>query len=249
MKKVTILFALLLFAVSQGAFAQKTITGKVINADDGFGMVGVSVVVKGTLIGTTTDNDGNFTLKVPLYATLVVSFTGFKPVELPLSDQIRFDVTLERDVFILDAVVVTARKKVEIIDNVVVTSFGIERDKTSLPHAVQQMSNAEIIKTGHTDIMSIIRDKAPSSVFFNEDAQGAGPKMATIIFRGQKSFTRPSEVLYVIDGIPMGVGGDILSQLNYNDIESVTILKSANAAMLYGSQGANGAIVITMKKR
>ena len=248
MNKITTLFALLLFAVSQGAIAQKTITGKVINSDDGLGMIGVTVVVKGTLIGTTTDNDGNFTLKVPLHATLVTSFVGFKTVELPVENQTQFDVTLERDVFTLDNIVVTVRKKVELIDNVVVTSFGIERDKTSLPYAIQQISNAEITKTGYTDITNVLKDKLPSSVSFTEDARGAGPKMAQIILRGQKSFTNPSLVLYVLDGVPMGIDSNILSTLNHDDIENVTILKSANAAILYGSQGANGAIVITLKK-
>ena len=255
MKKVTILFALLLFAVSQGAFAQKTITGKVINADDELGMVGVPIVVKGTLIGTTTDSDGNFTLKVPLYATLVVSFVGFKPVEMPVGDQTQFDVTLERDFFILDAVVVTARKKVEIIDNVVVTSFGIERDKKTLTTSIQMISGAELSRASDPNFMTALTGKVAG---VNAVSDGNRTLMTTI--RGIKSFYFGAQSpLFVVDGVPIatprsGGGGyvdisEIVDMINIENIESITVLKSANAAILYGSQGVNGVILITTKKR
>ena len=102
MRKITILLALLIFTVSQGAFAQKTITGKVISSEDGLGMVGVPVVVKGTTIGTATDIDGAFSLNVPADAvTLVVSFIGMKSVELPIGTQTNFEITMTPDVLTL----------------------------------------------------------------------------------------------------------------------------------------------------
>jgi hypothetical protein len=109
MRKITTLLALLLFAVTQGAFAQKTITGKVISSEDELGMPGVPVVVKGTTVGTATDIDGNFTLSVPNdAATIVVSYMGYKTVELPVGTQTRFDITLDPDAIALGDVVVTA---------------------------------------------------------------------------------------------------------------------------------------------
>ena len=107
MKKIATLLALLLVAISQGAFAQRTITGKVINAEDGLGMPGVPVLVKGTTTGTATDFDGNFSLNVPNDAIIVVSFMGFKTVELPVGTQTLFDITLQPDAIAFGDVVVT----------------------------------------------------------------------------------------------------------------------------------------------
>ena len=95
------LFALLLFAISQGAFAQKTITGKVMNAEDGLGMNGVFVVVKGTSTGVVTNSDGNFTMNVPNDATIVVAYTGFRSVEISVGAQTQFEIRLQPDVRVM----------------------------------------------------------------------------------------------------------------------------------------------------
>jgi len=246
MRKITILLALLLFAVSQGAFAQKTITGKVISSEDGLGMVGVPVVVKGTTIGTATDIDGAFTLNVPADATtIVVSFIGFKTVELPLGTQTSFEVTMTPDVLTLGDVVVTA--------------LGIQRDKKTLTYASQQVSGAEMMKAKDINFMNSLSGKT-AGLEIKKAASGAGGSTRTVL-RGSKSLSGLSEPLYVIDGVPMvnrkgsqagmwgGVDeGDGLSQLNPEDIESVSVLKGSNAAVLYGSQGANGVVMITTKK-
>ena len=132
MRKITTLLALLLLAVSQGAFAQRTITGKVISAEDDLGMPGVPVVVKGTTVGTATDIDGNFTLNVPNGATIVVSFMGYRTIELPVGNQTQFNVTLQPDAIALGDVVVTA--------------LGIQREAKTLTYSAQQVSGAEMMK-------------------------------------------------------------------------------------------------------
>ena len=108
MKKIIIILVILLFAALQGALAQRTITGKVINEEDGLGINGVSVVVKGTTVGTVTGSDGNFTLTVPNDAIIVISFVGFRTVEIPALNQTQFNITLQPDIHALGDVTVTA---------------------------------------------------------------------------------------------------------------------------------------------
>jgi len=245
MRKITTLLALLLFVVSQGAFAQRSITGQVISGEDGLGMPGVTVLVKGTTTGTSTDINGNFSLNVPNDATIVVSFMGFKPIEQSVVNQTRFNFTLEPDVLTLGDVVVTA--------------LGIQRETKTLTYSAQQVSGEEMLKAKDMNFMGALSGRA-AGVEINQTASGAGGSTRAVL-RGAKSLTGVSTPLYVIDGVPMvnrsggSVGlwggtdqGDGLSALNPDDIESISVLKGANAAVLYGSQGANGVILITTKK-
>jgi len=245
MRKITTLLALLLFVVSQGAFAQRTITGTVISNEDGLGMPGVTVLVKGTTVGTSTDINGNFSLNVPNDATIVVSFMGFKTIEQPVGNQTRFNFTLEPDVLTLGDVVVTA--------------LGIQRETKTLTYSAQQISGEEMMQARDINFMGALQGKA-AGLNIQTTSAGAGGS-SRVILRGAKSFNSASTPLYVIDGVPLrsqggssGSGwstydvGDALSQMNPEDIESISVLKGANAAMLYGSQGANGVIMITTKK-
>ena len=257
MKKIITLLALLLFAVSQSALAQKTITGKVINAEDGLGMPGVSIVVKGTTIGMSTTGNGNFVLNVPDDAIIVVSFMGFKTVEIPVGNQTRFDVILQPDARVLDDVVVTAVRAIP-PERAVITAMGIVRDKNTLTTSIQSISGDELIRAGDLDPIAAMDGKI-AGVSVSRSNSGAGPaEMLNIIIRGQKSFYGSNRPMIVLDGVPIinriEVSGgipvaDFLSQLNPNDIESITVLKSANGAILYGSDGANGVIIITLKKQ
>jgi len=255
MKKNTALFVLLLFAVSQGAFAQRTIIGKVTNSEDGLGMPGVSVVVKGTTTGMATDAVGNFSLIVPNNsAIIVVSFMGFKSVEILVGTQTWFDITLMPDAQVLGDVIVEARRipppeKVEI-------GLGIQRDPKTLTTSIQSISGDELRRAGDSNFLSALNGKI-AGVEIKKANSGPGGSTLITAIRGEKSFSLPSNVLIVLDGVPMTnkrVGdprfdtGDGLSQLNPDDVENVTVLKSANAAILYGSAGANGAILITTKK-
>lgn len=228
MRKITILLAFLLFAVSQGAFAQKTITGKVTSSEDGLGMVGVPVVVKGTTIGTATDIDGAFTLSVPDNArTLVVSFIGYKTVELPIGTQTTFNVTMAPDVLALGDVVVTA--------------LGISRQAKALTYATQSVSTEQLAEARTVNpINSLSGRVAGLSITIASQGVGASSK---VLLRGNRSIAGSSEPLYVIDGVPMGG----ISNLSPDDIVSISVMKGANAAALYGSRANNGAIIVTTK--
>ena len=240
MKKVITLFAVLLFAVSQGTFAQRTITGKVISEENGLGMPGVYVVVKGTTIGAATDIDGNFTLNVPNDATLQMSYIGYKTIEMVVENQTRFDIMLQIDTNVLGDVVVSAARAIP-PERAVVTSMGIVRDKISLTYSTQSILGGELVVIPPSS-------SDPGNYMIGLNGKIAGVNVMNggyVQIRGQKSFNYPSLSLYVVDGVPMG---NDIPQINPEDIENVTVLKSANAAILYGSQGANGAVLITMKK-
>ena len=253
MKKIITSLALLLFAVSQSVLAQRTITGKAISAEDGLPMPGVYVSVKETAATTITNTAGNFSITVPNNrATIVVSFVGFKTVEIPVGNNTQFTITLQPDPIALGDVVVSARRNNE--PEKVVTVFGIERNINSLPYAVYQVSGDELTKFGTSSFQSILANKVPT-LSVRKMGQGAG---ATEVISGRLGIIN----LYVIDGVPfeiirrrdsfgmnMEIDDSILSSINIHDIETVTVLMSSNAAMLYGSAGAHGAIVITLKKQ
>ena len=245
MKRITILLILLLIAVSQGAFAQRTITGKVIDAEEGLSLPEVSVIIKGTNTGAATDIDGNFSMDVPDDATIVVSFIGYKSVEFPVGTQTQFEITLESDIFALDAFVVTA--------------LGIERDKKTLPYSLQTISGEEMMKASDINFMTALTGRV-AGLEINQTHGGAGGS-TRVSLRGAKTFDGSASPLYVIDGVPMvnrtrsqagqwagNDEGDGLTAINPDDIENVSVLKGVNAAILYGSQGANGVVLITTKR-
>ena len=244
MRKITILLALLLFAVSQGAFAQRTITGTVISSEDGLGMPGVPVVVKGTTVGTATDINGNFTLNVPNDATIVVSFMGFKTIELSVGNQTRINVTLEPDVLTLGDVVVTA--------------LGIAKEKKALGYAVSEVKGAELTQAREVNVANFLVGKV-AGLNVNQVSGGAGAS-TNVQIRGMSSISQSNQPLYVIDGIPMsnetstgtGTGvmidrGDNIGNINSDNIESISVLKGAAASALYGSRAKAGVVVITTK--
>ena len=251
MKKVTTLLAVLLLTVSQGAYAQKTITGKVINAEDGLGMAGVSVVVKGTTTGIPTNSNGNFVLSVPNDAIIIVSFIGFKTVEIPIGNKTRFDITLQPDARVLDNVIVTARVAPP---ERVVTVMG-ERDKKTLTTSIQTISGAELNRAGDPNFMNAMNGRvAGVQVSSNQNTT----VMAT--FRGIKSWTHGAQSpLFIIDGVPIGrasSGGgmyvditSIIDSINPEDIEDITIIRGQTGVQRYGSDAVNGVILITMKKK
>lgn len=228
MRKITILLAFLLFAGLQGAFAQKNITGKVTSIEDGLGMVGVPVVVKGTTIGTATDIDGNFKLSVPNDAvTLVISFIGMKAVELPIGNQTVFNVELAPDI--------------RALEDVVVTAFGISRQSKALTYAAQNVTTGALAQARDLNIVTGLSGRiAGLSITTSSTGVGADAK---VLLRGNRSINGSSQPLYVIDGVPMGG----ISNLSPDDIASISVLKGANAAALYGSRANNGAIIVTTK--
>ena len=246
MKKVTILMALILFCSWQFVLAQKTITGKVTDANDGSTLPGVNVVVKGTTTGTVTDMNGGYTLKAPTSAlTLVFSFVGYENLEVAINGQSTIDVIL--------------KPSAEQLKEVVVTALGIRRDQKALGYAVAQVSSKELTKVGSTNFGSALYGKAAGVRI--QTAPGGATSAVTINIRGINSLTGPSQPLIVVDGIPFRNGevnnngywddqrirGNGLIDLNPEDIESVTILKGAAAGALYGSESGNGVVMITTK--
>lgn len=225
--------------------AAKTVTGRVVD-NKGEAVPGTTVLVKGRDNGTSTDADGKFSIEVPDdQAILVFSSIGFTTKEVAVGTQSTLNVTLEQSSAVLEEVVVTA--------------LGIQRDKKALTYATQQIGGQELRAAANTNFVDALNGKA-AGIDIKVSSSGAGGSTRAVL-RGNKSLQGSSEALYVIDGIPMvnnkggqpgsygGTdGGDGLSAINPADIESISILRGANASILYGSQGANGVILITTKK-
>ena len=231
MKKLTVLFAFLTFLGFQVLQAQaQEISGAVTSSETGEGVPGVTVLVRGTTIGTITDIDGTYTINVPEDAeqTLMFTFIGMKTQEIPIGGRTIIDVVLELDVFGLDEVIVTAygttTKKSFTGSAATVDSETLEK---------RQVSNVSQALSGTV---------AGVQTLSNNGQPGAS---ATVRIRGVGSINAESDPLYVVDGVPFD--GD-LSSISTSDIESMTVLKDAASTALYGSRGANGIIMITTKK-
>ncbi|OFY81551.1 MAG: SusC/RagA family TonB-linked outer membrane protein [Bacteroidetes bacterium RBG_19FT_COMBO_42_7] len=246
MRKLTTMLVLLLFAGLQVAFAQRTVTGRVTKAQDNTALPGVTVVVIGTPAGTLTDADGRYSIPVPNDdAVLRFSFIGFTPKDVTVGSQTTVDVALEESVLQMGEVVVTA--------------LGIRRESKKLGYAVTAVNTEEILKNKTTNMMESLEGKV-SGLNITAPAAGAGSS-TQLRLRGQVAFTGANNApLIVLNGLPMdqraqstdGYGtsrdlGDFMNTINPSDIESMTILKGATAAALYGSRAANGAIIITTK--
>lgn len=221
------------------------IKGKVTDKN-GTPLVGVTVKLEGAATGTTTDAQGSYILDAPDKGALVFSFIGFLPQRVTIDNRAQIDVVLQEDTRGLNEVVVTA--------------MGITRQKRSLPYAVSEVKAAEIMHAGADNIGSALVGKLPGVDLVG---MAGGPMSGTRInIRGINSIDGNSRPLIVLDGIPVndnddgfssrGSGGtakgSLLNYINPDDIESLTVLKGANAAALYGSQALNGVIVITTKK-
>lgn len=224
-----------------------TVSGKVVD-DNGIPIIGAAVVVKGTTVGTSTDAEGNFTLSVPAPAStavLEINFLGYEPVTITVGNRTSFTVTL--------------REAASEIESVVVTALGIKREQKALSYNVQQVKAADITTVKDANFINSLTGKV-AGVTINASSSGVGGA-SKVILRGNKSISQSSNALYVIDGIPMynfgGGGGqefdsrgasESIADINPEDIESMSVLTGAAAAALYGSEAANGAIMITTKK-
>lgn len=249
MRKFTFMLALLLFVGMNWANAQtSTIHGTVVSSEDGQGIPGVTVAVKGTTIGTTTDLDGKFSLEVkPEYKTLQFSYVGMKTVEIALSGQTEINVTMEPDVMQMEEVVVTA--------------LGVSREKKSLGYATQQISGDDVNQVKTTNFINNLQGKAAG---VNIKANGNMGGSTNVIIRGSSSLTGNNQALFVVDGVPISNDivndpgqvsgrngydyGNAAADIDPSNIESIDVLKGAAATALYGSRAANGVIMITTKK-
>jgi TonB-linked SusC/RagA family outer membrane protein len=183
---------------------------------------GVSILVKGTNTGTVTDQDGYFTIKADNGAVLVISYLGFKVQELTIGDQNSYSVTLEED----------ARG----LSEVVVTALGVKKEKAKLGYSVQEVQGKDMVVAREPNVINSLTGRVA----------GLNIKNSTDLFQDPQISLRGRKPLIVIDGIP-DQSAD-LWKINGDDIESMTVLKGANASALYGSIGENGAIMITTKR-
>lgn len=226
MKKIYKLVVLLLLCQTY-VFAQNiSVTGKVTDSDN-LPLPGVSVKVSGTAQGTSTDVNGSFTISVPGTGTLVFTSIGFTTQTVPVQGRTTLNIRMATDAQALEGVVVTA--------------LGIERSSKSLTYNTTNISAEDLNAVKGANVLNSLAGKA-AGVFVTQGAGGPG-SAPRIILRGNKSITGSNEPLYVVDGIPMG-----FSDFNPEDIESLQVLQGASAAALYGSQAANGVIMITTKK-
>lgn len=224
---------------------KKTIKGKVTD-NRGEPLPGVTIVIKETIDGITTDVDGNYALEVSDEAeVLIFSFVGMKRQEVPIAGRTQIDVVLEQDAIGVDEVVVTA--------------LGIERDVKALGYSVQELEGVVAKESGEMNVVNSLAGRVPG-VQINAAGSGADGS-SSIIIRGQNSLRGNNQPLFVIDGVQIDnnqgglTGGDTgidlgnnISDINPDDIETISILKGANAAALYGSRASNGVVLITTKK-
>ncbi|WP_242203799.1 SusC/RagA family TonB-linked outer membrane protein [Aestuariivivens insulae] len=233
----------------QGVFAQTgaTVTGTVMD-NNGVPLLGANIIEKGTSNGASSDFDGNYSITLTGdNAVLQVSYVGYVSQEVAVNGQSTINVTLQEDASQLDEVVVTA--------------LGISRERKSLGYAVTQIDGADVSLAKEANVASSLAGKV-AGVVVSKSTSGPGGGTRVVI-RGNGSLTGNNQPLYVVDGIPIdnsarvsqGAGefnvpdlGTGISDINSDDIESMTVLKGPNAAALYGSRASNGVIIITTKK-
>ena len=239
LRKVVLTLALLTSFV---AYAQeRVITGKV-TGEDGSGLPGVNVLVKGTTNGTVTDSDGQFRLEAGSNSILIFSFVGYASQEVSVGDRTSFNISLQPDAKQLSEVVVTA--------------YGVEDKKNFAGSAVAVNSEAIAMQPIRGLEQALQGNAAGVQVTQNSGTPGGG---IAVRVRGASSILAGNEPLYVVDGIPintgsysqLGVGNqqsNSLADINPNDIASLEVLKDAAAAALYGSRASNGVVLITTKR-
>jgi TonB-linked SusC/RagA family outer membrane protein len=240
MKKLTLFLICILIAGVQLASAQtKSITGAVTSKEDGASIPGVSVMVKGTTLGTVTNLDGKYDLNIPVDAkTLVFSFIGMKNLEVEIGNQTSINVTMETDVFS--------------VDEVVVVGYGVQK-KREVTGSIAQVKGDELKSLATPSFESQLAGRAAGvQVTSTNGVLGVAPR---IRIRGIGSITSGTYPLVVVDGVPVATGGlggyadnNSLTDINPADIESVEILKDGSATAIYGSRAANGVMLITTKK-
>jgi len=244
MKKITTLI-FISFMLTFHLLAQKTITGTVTDAESNEPLTGVSVSVKNTTVGTTTSAKGLFELLVPEKGeVLVFSFLGMISNEVEIGSKIEFNVAMQCDTLSIDGVVVTA--------------IGIPREIKALGYSVQELSAKEITTVPNTNIVNSLTGKvAGVQVTSTSGSPGAS---AYITIRGAASIDGNNQPLFVVDGVPVSnsvpywsgsSGAEVTSRItdiNPEDIQSMSVLKGGAATALYGIRAANGAIIITTKR-
>lgn len=244
-KAALVLLIIINFSAGATPKFDKIVSGQVSSAS-GEILNGVSVTIKGNSAGTSTDVEGKYRLSVPDNATLVFTFVGYETKEISVGNQTSINVKLDP----------SATK----LNDVVVTAFGISRERKGLVYSVSTVKGSEFTEARENNIANALTGKI-AGVDATQVASGPGGS-SRVVIRGSGSFNSNQQPLYVVNGLPINSGnsgaltnttglnvdrGDAISSINPDDIESITVLKSGAAAALYGSQAANGVILITTK--
>lgn len=227
MKKLTLALLFLIIGISMVVAQNTKVTGTVTSGEDGLPIIGASIMVRGTTVGTVTDIDGKFVLEVPEGGkVLQISYVGMKMQEVGVKP----------------VITVVLQANVENLDEIVVTAQGLTRKEKSLGYATQQVKAEELQAVRQTDLNNALVGKVSGVRFMG--GSGATFSAGKIVLRGTTALTdvTGSEPLYVVDGVISNANA-----INMDDVESVNVLKGPAATALYGARGGNGAIIITTK--
>jgi len=243
-KLLTLLFVFCALGF-QNINAQNTVSGTVTDGNSGIPLAGANVIIKGTSNGTSTDFDGNYSLTVSdASATLVFSFVGYLSQEIAVNNQSVINVALIEDASQLDEVVVTA--------------LGIKKETKALGYSISEVKGEELSAIKQPNAINSLQGKV-AGVNITQNATGAAGS-SRVIIRGASTMTGDNQPLYVVDGIPISNanngsaglwggndGGDGISSITADDIESVSVLKGGAASALYGSRASGGVVIVTTK--
>jgi TonB-linked SusC/RagA family outer membrane protein len=239
--------AFLTFFTCASSLAQEhKVTGTVRSAVDNSPMPGVNVLIQGTTAGKTTDAGGNYSISVPNNnSVLVFSFISYTSQQIPVGDKT-----------VVDVMLVSASTQ---LGEIVVTAFGIQKEKKALTYAAQNVATADVVQARELNVANALSGKVAGIDIIKSNSGVGSP--TRVVLRGNRSISGNNQPLYVVDGSPInnsadtpdtengGVAmGDGISNINPEDIESITVLKGPSATALYGTRANNGAIVIVTKK-
>ena len=230
MKRLFLIIVFTLFGITMLSGQNIVVTGTVTSGDNMIPLTGVTVLIKGTSSGTTTDTNGRYTISAPQDSTLVFSFIGMKKQEVEIMGRTEIDIKLESDILELGEVVVTS-------------AYGIKSSLRSASSLNQVISGDKLNEARQTNINNALAGKI-SGIQFRGQSSVALDRTGSVRLRGDGGFGMGSNVLYVVDGTILTSSND----LNIDDIEDINVLSGPGASAILGSQGANGAIIITTKK-
>ena len=228
--------------MTQVAFAQKTITG-VVSDDQGMPLPGATVLEQGTSNGVSTDFDGNYSIEIAEGNVLEFSFVGYETSAITVGSDDQINVSLAQG---------------NELEEVIVTSLGIKREKQALGYAVSEVESDQLEQRAEGDIGRVLAGKASGVQITN--ASGVSGSGTSIVIRGFNTFSQGNQPLFIVDGVPFSSdtnaqgsfvdgnsGSSRFLDIDPNNIESVNVLKGLAASNLYGTQGRNGVILITTK--
>lgn len=223
------IFIFLLTIIPFFVFSQtKTITGNIVDANED-PIIGATIMVKGTTIGTISDTNGNFILNnVPENAVIQISYIGYSTQEIPVIGKTSFKIVLQEET--------------QTLEEVIVVGYGVQK-KSDITGAIASIGEKEIKSMPVQNALQAMQGKTAGVDITSKERPG---EIGSIRIRGERSLNASNSPLYVVDGIPLQGTG--IENLNPNDIESIDVLKDASAAAIYGSRAANGVVLVTTKR-